>query len=273
MAAAVTRALASLHLGVAASRAIGRFTLGVARDVRGIVALLEGSMASLRELEGRGVALQAYQLANRSAFFVFVVMSFTGAIMVIQGCTQAKRILGDMSAIGPAFLQLATREFGPTIAALMVAARYGAGVGAQLGAMTITEQVDALRMTGATPEGYLVAPRIVGGLIGTLPIAILGTATAYIVGGLAARYGFGVGWDTYFKLNLVQVSDALIGSAKALAYGVAIPLVACFAGLRARGGAPGVGRATTYSVIVGSTAVLFLDLCIGTVGYLLQRAM
>jgi len=252
---------------------LGRFTLSVARDIRAILALGRRAAGTLGRLEGRLAVQQAYELANRSAFFVFVVMSFTGAIMVIQACAQAERILGDLSAIGPAFLQLVVREFGPTIAALMVAARYGAGVGAEIGAMTITEQVDALRMTGARPEGYLVAPRVVGGFVGIVPIAVLGTAAAYVVGGLAGRYGFGVGWDTYFRTNLVSVGDAAIGLCKALSYGIAIPLVACHAGLRARGGAPGVGRATTYAVIVGSTAVLFLDLFIGTVGYLLQRAL
>ena len=93
------------------------------------------------------------------------------------------------------------------------------------------------------------------------------TAVAFVAGGLAARGAFGIGWDTFFSLRLVELSDVLLGTTKTLAFGFAVPLVACHAGLSARGGAPGVGRATTYAVIGGSTAVLFLDLLIGTIGH------
>jgi len=153
----------------------------------------------------------------------------------------------------------------------MVSARYGAGIAAELGAMRVSEQVDALALTGADPGRYLVAPRVVGGVIGALPVAVLGTAVAFVAGAVVARQGFRVGWDTYFGTQLVGLSDVVVGVAKALAYGVAVPLVASERGLSARGGAPGVGRVTTAAVIGASTAVLVLDLVISTLGYVIER--
>lgn len=251
-------------------RWLGALVLAGLRELGATLRLAQQVLRRRHELELRLALEQAYLLGNRSALFVVVVLGFTGAIMVIQASAQAQRILGDLSAIGPAFLQLMVREFGPTITALMVAARYGAGVGAELGAMTITEQVDALRLTGASPEGYLVGPRIAGGMIAGLPIAVLGTAVAWVAGGVAAHQVFGMGWDTYVNFQLVDVGDVAVGCAKAIAYGAAIPLVASRAGLRAHGGAPGVGQATTRAVIWGSTWVLGLDLLVGVVAFGLE---
>ncbi|MEL6548512.1 MAG: ABC transporter permease, partial [Myxococcota bacterium] len=87
-------------------------------------------------------------------------------------------------------------------------------------------------------------------------------------GGIAATRGFGVAWQSYLGLQLVEMNDVILGLSKAVAFGIAVPLVACQAGLGARGGAPGVGQATTFAVIAGSIWVLLLDFVIGTIGHL-----
>ncbi len=237
-------------------------------DCRAMGSLLVETLRLARRIEGRHVVEQVYLVGNRSLFFVGTIMAFTGAIMVVQACTQLGRIVGDLTVVGPSFLQLIIREFGPTVAALMIAARYGAAVAAELGAMKTTEQIDALRMAGAHPVPYLVGPRVLGGLIAGVPLAAFASMTAFVSGGICANYLFGVGWETYFRAFMVDPGDVLVGGVKAACFGVAVPLVACFAGLRARGGAPGVGRATTYAVIGGSVAVLWLDLVVGVLGYL-----
>lgn len=247
------------HLGVA--------VLDVAAHARGVLVLGGRVARRIGAIERRETAQQAFELANRSAFFVTAVMGFVGAIMVLQACIQAQRVVGDLTTVGPGFLQLLVREFAPTIVALMIAARYGAGVAAELGAMAITEQIDALRLTGATPEGYLVGPRIVGGLVGMLPVVVLGAVVAYLTGAVAAWVSFSLPWDAYYSPRFVTHVDLGIGLAKTFAYGVAVPLVSAHAGLVARGGAPGVGRATTVAVIGSSLAVLLLDLAIGGVGH------
>jgi phospholipid/cholesterol/gamma-HCH transport system permease protein len=247
---------------------LGAWSIDRGRDLTAIIGLLLSAATSLRGVERREVFRQAFELANRSIFFVVLVMSFVGAILVVQACTQAQKVIFDLTMVGPTFLQLLCREFGPTIVALMIAARYGAGVAAELGAMQVTEQVDAIKMAGADPVPYLVLPRVLGGLIGMVAIVTLGTGVAFVAGGYAARWGFGVGWDTYFRLGTIGRGDPLVGVIKALSYGVAVPLVSAWAGLSATGGAAGVGRATTRAVIGSSIAILLLDLVIGAVGYL-----
>ena len=251
---------------------VGAWAVGRGREMSAIIDLLLRVAASVRAAEGREVLRQTFELANRSIVFVALVMSFVGAILVVQACAQAQKVIFDLTMVGPTFLQLLCREFGPTIVALMIAARYGAGVAAELGAMQVTEQVDAIRMAGTDPVSFLVAPRVLGGLCGMLAIVTLGTVVAFVAGGYAARYGFGVGWDTYYRTGFVVRGDAIVGVAKALSYGVAVPLVSSWAGLSAQGGAAGVGRATTRAVIGSSIAILLLDLVIGALGYLGLRA-
>jgi len=251
---------------------LGRAALALWAVVRGNVRLLGAVARSGRELEWRPTIEQTYVLANRSILFITVIMGFTGAILVIQACVQAQRLVGDLSAIGPSYLQLLVREFGPTIVAMMVAARYGAGVAAELGAMAVTEQVDALRMAGAEPPGALVAPRVVAGIVGLVPLGVLGCLVAFVAGGVAASH-FGVGFATYVSMRMVQGRDVVVGVAKCLAFGVAVPLVASHAGLAAHGGARGVGRATRHAVIGSSLAVLALDFAVGAVAYGIESVL
>src|SRR5262249_58841068 len=102
---------------------------------------------------------QAFAAGNRSLVFILVTMSFIGMIMVLETCFQAQRLVGDYSLVGPGYLQLLVREFAPTIGAMMLATRVGAGIAAEVGSMSVTEQIDALKSFGADPIAELVAPR------------------------------------------------------------------------------------------------------------------
>lgn len=248
---------------------LGRGVVALARVARDLWQLLHACGRFVDRVEPGEVVRQTYGVANRSLVLIAVVMGFTGAILVIQASVQALRIIGDLTLIGPTFLQLLVREFGPTIVAMMVAARYGAGIAAEIGAMVVTEQIDALRMAGEEPAAYLVTPRIVAGIVGMLALSVFGSAIAFAAGGLAAFKGFGVARATYFRLDLVDGGDLAVGLVKAALFGLAVPLVSSHFGLAARGGAAGVGRATTRAVIGSSLAVLILDITIGAVAYVL----
>ncbi len=250
---------------------LGRGTLGLGREIVALAVLARDTAASAGRMERALAVRQLYELGNRSALFVVIVLGFTGAILVIQASLQAQRIIGDLGLIGPTFLQLLVREFGASITGLMVAARYGAGIAAEIGAMVVTEQVDALRMAGEEPPAYLVAPRVVAGIVGTLALAVVGSAAAYLAGGFAGYHGFGISPESYYRLTLVRGVDVVIGVVKALLFGAAVPLVASHEGLAAHGGAAGVGRATTRAVIGGSLAVLVLDLAVGSVAQLFEE--
>ncbi len=194
---------------------------------------------------------------------VAITLAFVGMVLVFHACIQSQRVLGEMSLVGPAFLQLIIREFGPTIVALMIAARVGAGISAELASMVVTEQVDALRMNGADPARYLVAPRLVSVWIMTVALCVFGCAVAAVSGAVTANLLFGLSYDTFISFSMTRTGDLVTGLAKASAYGFYIPLAASWAGLSASSGSEGVGRATTAGVVVGSLGVIVLSAVIG----------
>lgn len=248
-------------------RTIGRSSLGIYRDTLSVWALLVRVVARFSSAEPRLILRQAYQAGNQSLPFVLLTLGFTGAIMVVEACVQGQKILGDLSMIGPAFMKLLVREFAPTISALMLAARYGAGTAAEIGTMKISEQVDALRLAGADALTYLACPRILGGAVAGVGLGICGAWIGFISGGLVAHTFFDIGIMTYFDYGQVGINDVILGVIKCASFGFAVPLMAVHAGLGASGGAPGVGRATTSAVIGGSVAVLALDFLLGLIGF------
>jgi phospholipid/cholesterol/gamma-HCH transport system permease protein len=188
-------------------------------------------------------------------------------VMIYQTCIQFNRVTGDLSQIGRQFLPLIVSDFAPTLTGMMLATRVGAGIAAEIGSMKVTEQIDALRMSGVLPIDYLIVPRFVASVVMTLMLSILGGAITYTAGGLTAQYSFGVNPRTFFDLSGVHVAHVGLGVIKAIAFGMAIPVVSGFCGLRARGSSEGVGHATTAAVIGGSFAVIALDFVISAAGF------
>ncbi|CAN5428467.1 MlaE family lipid ABC transporter permease subunit [soil metagenome] len=205
------------------------------------------------------VARQMYAIGNRSLLFILVTLGFLGMVMTYEACLQLSRITGDYSQIGQQLIRLIVSDLGPTLAGMMLATRVGAGIAAELGSMKVTEQIDALRMNGVLPIDYLIVPRFLASIVMTLGLVVLGSAAMYLAGGLTAHYSFDVNPHIYFDLSALRMRHVVLLLAKALAYGAAIPVVAGFCGLRARGSSEGVGWATTAAVIGSSFAVLALD--------------
>jgi phospholipid/cholesterol/gamma-HCH transport system permease protein len=202
---------------------------------------------------------QLHQVGNKSLLFIAVTLGFIGMVMTYEACNQLSRITGDYSQVGSQYIRLIVSDFGPTLTALMLATRVGAGIAAEIGSMKVTEQIDALRMSGVLPIDYLIVPRFIACVIMTLMLSVLGGLVMYGAGGLTAQYTFGVNPNIFFDLDLLRPRHLALGVIKALAYGAAIPVVAGFCGLRARGSSEGVGWATTAAVIGSSFAVIILD--------------
>jgi phospholipid/cholesterol/gamma-HCH transport system permease protein len=215
------------------------------------------------------VLRQMFQVGNRSLLFVTFTMGFLGMIMVFQSCLQAQKIIGNLDLIGPIFLQLLVRDFGPSICALMVATRVGSGIAAEIGSMVVTDQVDALRMCGADPVNYLIVPRFLATTFMMVVLAIWAVFIAHIAGMYTAHFGFRVAFETYLQSYMVSFADVATGLSKAFAYGMAIPIIAGWCGLVTKGGSEGVGWATTKSVVSTSFAVIVLNLVISSIAYLL----
>src|SRR5438067_6350549 len=185
---------------------------------------------------------------------------FTGMVLALQSYTGFSRFNAE-SAVATVVVLSMTRELGPVIASLMVAGRVGAAMAAEIGTMRVTEQIDALTTLSTDPLRYLVLPRLIAGLV-TMPVLVL---VADIIGVFG---GFLVG--TY-KLNFNPVSyltqtgqhletmDVVSGLVKAAVFGFLIALMGCYHGYHSRGGAEGVGQATTHAVVSASILILIFN--------------
>jgi phospholipid/cholesterol/gamma-HCH transport system permease protein len=215
------------------------------------------------------VAKQLYEIGNRSALFLCVTMGFMGMIFVYQAGLQIRRVIPDMSQLGATFLELLVRDLAASICALMLATRVGAGIAAEIGSMVVTEQVDALRMCAADPVDYLIRPRFIASVLMMTVLAVLAGGIAFATGMWTAGHFFSMNPRTFADTSLVDASDVIVGLAKCIAYGAAIPVISGYSGLSTFGGSEGVGWATTRAVVNSSLAVIALNFVISTIGFVL----
>jgi phospholipid/cholesterol/gamma-HCH transport system permease protein len=232
-----------------------------------------GTLASVLYAIARGrirwreVWAQAYEIGNRSIVFITFTLGFLGMILIFQAGFQAQRITGDLQLLGGLFLQLLLREFAPTITALMIATRVGTGIAAEIGSMVVTEQVDAMRMNAAPPVEYLIVPRFIACVVMMLCLVIYAVLVCYLAGMMTAMTSFNLNPRTFLNFGFVTYADVIVCLVKALAYGIAIPIVAGYTGLTTHGGSAGVGWATTRSVVNCSLSVVLLDFFLSGLSY------
>jgi phospholipid/cholesterol/gamma-HCH transport system permease protein len=238
-----------------------------ARDILGLGAEVVRSLARRPPSRARVVA-QMHVIGNGSILFISVVLAFLGMILVYQGIIPAGKILPDYTMAGATLINVMVREFGPTITALMIATRVGSGIAAELGSMTVTDQVEAMKVTNCDPVVYLVAPRFLASIVMTLALTVWGVLIAVLAGMVMAWSRFQINPGTFLSLRMMEWQDVWEGLIKCVAYGAAIPIIAAESGFRASGGSEGVGWATTRSVVNTSFAVIFLDFAIASGVYL-----
>ena len=189
--------------------------------------------------------------------------AFSGMVLALQSYSGFSSFNSE-STIATIVVLSITRELGPVMAGLMVAGRVGAAIAAELGTMRVTEQIDALHMLSTNPMKYLVAPRL---LAATLMMPLL-TIIADIIGVLGgffigvSQLGFNSG--TYLKstFDTIVFMDVFAGLVKAATFGLIIAVCGCYNGYNSRGGAQGVGAATTYAVVSASILILIANFII-----------
>jgi phospholipid/cholesterol/gamma-HCH transport system permease protein len=185
---------------------------------------------------------------------------FTGMVLVLQSYTGFTRFNAE-SAIPNVVVISLTRELGPVLAGLMVAGRIGAAMAAEIGTMRVTEQIDALSTLSTNPIKYLVVPRLVAGLI-SLPLLVAVADVIGVFGGyVIAIYKLGFNSSAYIKntVDFVTSLDVVSGLVKAAVFGFIVALMGCYNGYHSRGGAQGVGAATTNAVVSASILILVFD--------------
>lgn len=207
------------------------------------------------------VLAQLDELGTRSLWLVTLGMAFFGAVLTTIAWLQARKYIGNVAIAGPAYLQLLVRELGPVVAALLTAARAGAGASAELASMSVNEQLEALELSAVDPLSELVAPRLAASAIAVPLLCAVGTVAAALS---AAATVFALGGDgsAFLDPRYLTPFDLLSALIKSLVAGVAIPLAACGRALHARGGAAAVGEAVTHGVVDACLLVLVLDFAI-----------
>ncbi|HEY3908416.1 MAG TPA: ABC transporter permease [Stellaceae bacterium] len=208
----------------------------------------------------RAMLRQMVEIGYFSLPVVGLTALFTGMVLALQSYTGFSRFAAE-SAIATVVVLSVTRELGPVIAGLMVAGRVGAAMAAEIGTMRVTDQIDALTTLSVNPLRYLVLPRLIAGLV-TLPMLVLIADIIGVFGGyLVAIYKFGFNPQAYLARTeqYLETGDVVSGLIKAAVFGFVVALMGCYHGYHSRGGAQGVGQATTYAVVSASILILILD--------------
>ena len=228
--------------------AIGRLTLFTAHSVSACVT----PPFYLRLIARQMVVVGYYSLP-----VVGLTALFTGMVLALQIYTGSSRFNAE-GAVATIVVIGITRELGPVLAGLMVAGRVGAAMAAEIGTMRVTEQIDALTTLSTSPFKYLVAPRLIAGTV-MLPLLVLVADIIGVFGGyVISTQKLGFNPATYLKntFEFLETLDVVSGLVKASAFGFIIALMGCYSGYNSRGGAQGVGAATTNAVVTASILIL-----------------
>ncbi len=209
---------------------------------------------------GRQFFKQLVDIGYNSLPVVGLTTLFTGMVLALQSYTGFSRFSAE-GAVATVVVLSITRELAPVLAGLMVAGRVGAAMAAEIGTMRVTEQIDALTTLSTNPLKYLVAPRLIAGLI-MLPVLvfigdIIGIFGGYIVS--IYKLGFNSGNYLHQTVKYLEMRDIVLGLVKAGAFGFIISLMGCYHGYTSKGGAQGVGLATTRAVVSASVLILITN--------------
>ncbi|MBM4779974.1 MAG: ABC transporter permease [Archangiaceae bacterium] len=242
-------------------RALGAFGLGVARLTGALALVLARTTLNLPRLDRRELFRSIVLFGYRSLPLALMAATLIGSTVVLQAGVYAVKF-GARLYTGWAAGYALTREFGPLLLGLVMAARIGARNAAELALLNVNGQIEGLRGISLDPFRILVAPRVVGSAIA---ITCLGSVTflvAVCFEAVSSYFSLGLPLRVFFDSyqDMLRVGDLVGGLTKTLAFGLAIALVSTVAGLRAKGGAVGVGQAAASAVVLSCAAIFSLDL-------------
>jgi phospholipid/cholesterol/gamma-HCH transport system permease protein len=207
----------------------------------------------------RTIFRQMELVGVNSLFVVLLTGLFTGAVFTLQVIYGFRRFSAE-SMVGPTVATAMTRELGPVLTALMVTGRVGSSMAAELSAMKVTEQIDALTVMGADPVKYLITPRILAAIV-MLPLLTAVSDAVGVIGGYLVAMGKGLDPGQFASRieDIVVIGDVYNGLIKAAVFGFILASVGCYMGFYTKGGAEGVGRSTTHAVVCAYVAILVGD--------------
>jgi phospholipid/cholesterol/gamma-HCH transport system permease protein len=213
-----------------------------------------------RPLYLRDLVEQLDAIGIGSMTVVLLTGTFTGMVLALQSGLTLDQF-GARSMVGRLVSASMVKELGPVLTALMVTGRVGSGIAAELGSMTVTDQIAALRALGTDPLRKLVVPRVLAGTIMVPVLTVISDAVGMAGAAIISWSQLKVAGSVYWN-NVVQglyMQDVWMGIIKPIVLGFVLVTIACHVGMRTTGGTQGVGRATTNAVVAGSVAVLAVD--------------
>jgi phospholipid/cholesterol/gamma-HCH transport system permease protein len=257
----------------------GAVILGTVRQVKEVLALFFETLYWMavgpfrkKFPKSEGIFSQMVFAGVDSLIIAFFVAFFTGIVIAMQSAYQLSRF-GANIYVAPMVSVGIARELGPVLTALVVAGRVGAAITAELGTMKVTEQIEALDTMALNPIRFLVVPRFLALLI-MLPCLTAFADIVGIFGGFLVGV-FNLRLDPYryitFSFKFMQWKDFYTGIIKSVVFGMTISMIGCHMGLKTRGGAEGVGKATTLSVVTSFILIILFDCLLTGLFYFTQK--
>ncbi len=254
---------------LAPSGFVGRFFIAVERwsssvaehaGQLGLLAWNIGVACVRLRVSKRDILRQLHIIGIQSVMIVLIAAALIGVVTSQQGGYQMQSQI-PLYVMGSVVVESVVLEMGPVLTAIVMVGRVGARITAELGTMKVSEQIDALVSVGRDPIEVLAAPRVIAMIISMPLLVAMANLMGITTGMISAQYTLGLGSETFFYgARLFWHSyDLLYSLMKALVFGVSIPLIAVHMGLRTGGGAEGVGRSTTQSVVFMTLTILVID--------------
>jgi len=232
-----------------------------------VAALTLASVANVGYLVKRNKLLfrQLYEVGNRSLAILTVMACFIGMVLALHSGFQLRRFNQEkqIGLIGIAIIA----EFGPVMAAFLLAGRIGSSYAAEIGTMNVYEEIDALKVMGVNPVAYLATPRLIACAV-MFPVLVIYTDFVALLGGASiAKVYVNVEPSTFFRVffSYMEMKEVWRSMIKCVIFGVIIAIIGCYFGFKTTGGAEGVGKSTTDSVVYALLAVLVSDYFIGKI--------
>ena len=211
---------------------------------------------------------QMVRVGVRSISIVMLVSGCIGIILALQ-TSPSLRDFGQTDKVANLIAVAVFRELGPLVAAIVLTGFAGASIAAEIGTMVVGEEIEALESMALDPVRFLVVPRVVATTISLVLLAVIGDLTSVIMGGVTGVFFLDIPYELYKSntINQLKVGDFTTGLFKAGVFGTILGLIACHNGLRVTGGAAGVGRATTDTVVQTVVTVVLADLLFSALFY------
>lgn len=242
---------------------LGKYIVGIADHIGKLVMLFLQIVfwTFRRPYDYKNISKQMNEVGVNSLVVASLTSVSVGMVLALQMGAASKNILGEPLYVGTAVGFSMVKELGPVLTSIVIAGRVGAAITAELGTMRVTEQIDALYTLGANPVKYLVVPRFLACIV-MVPILTIYSNILGILGGFfVSVYKMAIPSTRYYHdiVDFMRGKDIIHGLIKCVVFGIIIALISCYKGFTTEGGAEGVGKATTQSVVISMVLILVVD--------------